>query len=161
MKQMMITPAGLLRFEEELDRLKTAGRQEIADRLRLALSTDSDASASADYFAAREEQALLEARITRLELRLDAAHVAEPDVRNGVVDLGERVRLRDLDTGAKHEYELVGSLEAEPAVGRISAESPVGQALIGRRRGDVALVDAPRGRMRFRIVAIDMPVATA
>jgi transcription elongation factor GreA len=161
MKQMMITQAGLLRFEEELGRLKTAGRQEIAARLRLALSTDADTSASADYLAAREEQALLEARIARLESRLDAARVAEPDVRNGVVDLGERVRLRDLDTGAKHEYELVGSLEAEPAAGRISAESPVGQALIGRRRGDVALVDAPRGRMRFRIVAIDMPAATA
>ena len=161
MKQMLITPAGLRRFEEELDRLKTAGRRAIADRLRLALSTDADAGSSADYHAAREEQALLEARIARLELRLDAARVAEPDVRNGVVDLGERVRLRDLDTGAKHEYELVGSLEAEPAVGRISAESPVGQALIGRRRGDVALVDAPRGRMRFRIVAIDVPAATA
>lgn len=160
MREMMITPAGLLRFEEELDRLKTAGRQEIAERLRLALSTDADPSTSADYLAAREEQALLETRISRLELRLDAARVAEPDADNGVVDLGERVRLRDLDTGAKHEYELVGSLEAEPAAGRISAESPVGQALIGRRRGDVALVDVPRGRKRFRIVAIDVPAAT-
>jgi transcription elongation factor GreA len=158
---MMITPAGLLRFGQELDRLKTVGRQEIADRLRGALAADADASASADYLAAREDQALLEARIARLEQRLDAARVAEPDVQNGVVDLGERVRLRNLDTGAKHEYELVGSLEAEPAAGRISAESPVGRALIGRRRGDVALVEAPRGRLRFRIVALDVPAAPA
>ena len=75
MKQMMITPAGLLRFEEELDRLKTAGRQEIADRLRLALSTDSDASASADYFAAREEQAR-HARRNRLSLRRTGSYPA-------------------------------------------------------------------------------------
>ncbi len=160
MKEMMITPAGLMRFGQELDRLKTVGRQEIADRLRDALATDADASASADYLAVREDQALLEARIVRLERRLDAARVAEPNVRNGVVDLGERVRLRNLDTGARHEYELVGSLEAEPAAGRISAESPVGRALIGRRRGDVALVEAPRGRLRFRIVALDVPAAT-
>ena len=161
MKEMLITSAGLMRFGRELERLKTVGRQEIADRLRDALAADADASASADYLAVREDQALLEARIVRLEQRLDAARVAEPDVRNGVVDLGERVRLRDLDTGAKHEYELVGSLEAEPAAGRISAESPVGRALIGRRRGDVALVEAPRGRMRFRIVALDVPAAQA
>ena len=113
------------------------------------------------YAVLLQDQALLEARIARLEQRLDAARVAEPDVQNGVVDLGERVRLRNLDTGAKHEYELVGSLEAEPAAGRISAESPVGRALIGRRRGDVALVEAPRGRLRFRIVALDVPAAPA
>jgi transcription elongation factor GreA len=161
MKEMLITSAGLLRFGQELDRLKTVGRQEIADRLRRALAADADASASADYLAAREDQALLEGRIARLEQRLDAARVAEPDVQNGVVDLGERVRLRNLDTGAKHEYELVGSLEAEPAAGRISAESPVGRALLGRRRGDVALVEAPRGRLRLRIVALDVPAAPA
>lgn len=161
MKETLITPAGLLRLSGELDRLKTAGRHEIAERIRHAISTDADATANSDYLAAREEQALLEFRIARLEQRLTAAHVAEPDAANGVVDLGERVRIRDLDTGARHEYELVGSFEADPGAGRISAESPLGQALIGRRKGEVAVVEAPKGQLRFRILAIELPAAAA
>jgi transcription elongation factor GreA len=159
MKETLITVDGFARLNEHLERLKTTGRREMSDRIRHAVSTDADASANADYLAAREEQALLEARIARLEQRLTEACVVEPDAENGVVDLGERVRLRDLDTGARHEYELVGSLEADPAAGRISAESPLGRALIGRRRGEVALVDAPRGPARFRILGIENVVA--
>src|SRR5512142_101463 len=98
MKEMPITAEGLARLERELDRLKTTGRMEVAERLRESIETDADASANGDYLAAREEQALLEARIIRLEQRLDAARVVEPDAANGVVDLGERVRLRDLDS---------------------------------------------------------------
>jgi transcription elongation factor GreA len=159
MKETLITVDGFARLCEDLERLKTTGRSEMTARIRHAVSTDADASANADYLAAREEQALLEARIARLEERLTEARVVEPDAANGVVDLGERVRLRDLDTGARHEYELVGSLEADPAAGRISAESPLGRALIGRRRGEVALVDAPKGPVRFRILGIENVVA--
>jgi transcription elongation factor GreA len=159
MKETLITVDGFARLCEDLERLKTIGRREMTERIRHAVSTDADASANADYLAAREEQALLEARIARLEHGLTAARVVEPDADNGVVDLGERVRLRDLDTGARHEFELVGSLEADPGAGRISAESPLGRALIGRRRGDVALVDAPKGQVRFRILGIENVVA--
>ena len=157
MKESLITPAGLSRLNAELDRLRTTGRQEIAERIRNAISTEADASASADYLDAREQQMRHEVGIARLEQRLASVRVAEPDAGNDVVDLGERVRLRDLDTGARHEYELVGSLEADPAAGRISADSPVGQALIGRRRGEVALVEAPIGKIRFRILEIEGP----
>jgi transcription elongation factor GreA len=157
MKETLITPAGLVRRSEELDRLKTTGRHEIAERIRHAVSTDADATANTDYLTAREEQALLEFRIARLEQRLAAARVAEADGANGIVDLGERVRLRDLDTGARYDYELVGSLESDPGVGRISAESPVGQALIGRRKGEVAVVEAPKGQRRFKILGIEYP----
>ena len=104
--------------------------------------------------AAREEQALLEARIERLERHLEAARVAAPDAENGVVDLGELVRLRDLATGKRLEYELVGTFEADPATGRVSAESPLGRALLGRRRGDVAVVQAPSGVRQLRITSI-------
>ncbi len=155
MNERLMTAEGLARLSEELDRLKTTGRHEIADRLRHAVATETDPSVDADYLAAREEQARLEAKIARLEQRFSSARVVEPDDANGAVDLGERVRLRDLDTGSNVVYELVGSFEADPAAGRISAESPVGRALIGRRPGDVALVEAPKGRVRLRVVAIE------
>jgi transcription elongation factor GreA len=154
MRETLITPEGLARLGEELERLRTVGRQQMTERIRTAISTDADASANADYQSAREEQALLEARIERLERRLAAARVAEPDAANGVVDLGELVRLRDLETGKRLEYELVGTLEANAAVGRISAESPLGRALLGRRKGEVALVDAPGGQRQLRITSI-------
>ena len=157
MKETLITPAGLSRLCEELDRLKTAGRQDVAERIRHVVATDADASASADYIAAREEQAHLELRIARLEHRLASARVALPEPRNDTVELGERVRVRDLDTGSDVEYELVGWFESDPAVGRISAESPVGGALIGRRRGEVSVVGTPKGIVRLRIVEIEVP----
>lgn len=161
MKETLITPAGLSRLTEELDRLRTTGRQEIADRIRHAFSTAADPTANSDYQAARDEQAQLELRIARLEERLATARAVESDADNGVVDLGERVRLRDLDTGARRQYEVVGSLEVDPTVGRISAESPLGRALIGRRRGEIAVVEAPKGRVRLEIVAIEAPIVAA
>jgi transcription elongation factor GreA len=155
MKEMLITPAGFARLSKELEHLKTVGRDEIADRLRRAVATEADLTANTDYQVAREEQALLEAKTARLEQRLDAIQVAEADPGNDVLDLGERVRLRDLDTGARVEYELVGSFEADLQAGKISAASPLGQAVIGRHRGEIALVDAPSGRLRFKILAIE------
>ena len=157
MNEKLITAAGLTRLKDELEQLQTSGRRAITERIRAAISTDADASANADYQAAREEQALLEARIARLEQRLVAALVAEPDATNDVIDLGERVRLHDLETGARLEYELVGSFEADPMSGRISAASPLGRALIGRRRGEVAVAETPKGRRRLRVLALTQP----
>lgn len=154
MNETLITPAGLARLSDELERLRTAGRQAITERIGTARSTDADATTNADYQAAREEQALLESRIARLEHRLSLARVVEPDATNDVVDVGERVRLHDLETDSQLEYDLVGSLEADPAAGRVSAESPLGRALIGRRRGEVAVVEAPKGRRRLRILTV-------
>ena len=161
MNDTLITPAGLVRLHEELERLETVGRQEIAERLGRAVATDADVTENSDYLIAREEQALLEAKIARLQQRLDTIQVAEADSGNDVLDLGERVRLRDLDTGTRIEYELVGSLEADLQAGKISAASPLGQAIIGRRKGDIALVDTPSGQFRFKILAIEVPAAAA
>jgi transcription elongation factor GreA len=152
--ETLITPAGLARLSDELERLRTSGRKAMTDRIRAARSTDADGAANADYQAAREEQALLESRIARLEHRLSLARVAEPDATNDVVDLGERVRLHDLETDSQLEYDLVGSLEADPAAGRVSAASPLGRALIGRRSGEIAVVEAPKGRRRLRILTV-------
>lgn len=152
---VLITSSGLVRVTAELERLKTIGRAAIADRLRHALETDADVAASGDYLAAREEQAQLEAKIARLQSQLDSIRVATGDPSDDVVDVGERVRLRNLDTGLRAEYELVSSFEVDVAANRISVASPVGRALIGRRKGEVALVDVPAGRLRLKIVAIE------
>jgi transcription elongation factor GreA len=161
MNEILITPAGLARLEAELDRLRTEGRRHVAERLRHAATTDADVTESADYRVAQEEKDRLEARIAQLERRLAEAEVAEADDANGVIDLGERVRLRDLDTGTRIEYEVVGTLEADLSSGRISAVSPLGRALLGRRKGDVVLVDAPGGAWRFKILGIEPAHAAA
>lgn len=154
MTQTLITPAGLARLREEFERLTTIGRQEIAERIGYAVSSERNMAENGDYHDAREEQALLERRITILQERIADAEVVAPDAENGVLDVGERVRLRDLENDEEIQYELVGSFEANPFVGRISVASPLGRALLGRRGGEVATVDAPKGRLRFKILEI-------
>lgn len=157
---MVMTRGGFEQAVAQLEQLKTVDRRRIADRIRDALTAESNPAESADYIDAREEQARLERKITTLEHRLAHAEISEPDATNGVVDLGERIRLRDLETDETAEYELVGSLESDPDSGRISAASPVGRALLGRRAGDITVVDAPGGRRHFEILAIAAAVPT-
>jgi len=154
---VLITWAGFARASEQLEHLKTVGRREVAERIRNALLTETNAGESADYLGAREEQARLERKIAELERRLAQSTIVEPDGGNGILDVGERARLQDLETQETVEYELVGSLEADPAAGRISAASPVGRALLGRRKGEVAVVDVPKGRLTFEILSIETP----
>jgi transcription elongation factor GreA len=134
MNDTVITPDGLARLSEELARLRTTRGE-------------------------RDE--LLERRIALLEGRLRAARLVEPQPGNGRVDVGERVRLRDLDSGERLDLELVGPLEADPAEGRVSIVSPLGKAVVGLRRGQVAGVDAPLGRRRLRVVAVEPPAPAA
>jgi transcription elongation factor GreA len=155
MREAVITPDGLARLTEEFEHMCHVGRREVAERIRHAVSTDANTVENADYHGAREDQALLERRIAMLQERIASARLVEPDSSNGSVDVGERVRLRDLDTGEKVEFELVGSFEGNPFAGRISVASPLGEALLGRRHGEIAIVDAPKGRVRFEILAID------
>jgi transcription elongation factor GreA len=157
MRDTLITQQGLTRLQEQLEHLATAGRREIAERLRHALATDANAAENPDYHQAREDQALLERRIAVLQERIAWARPVEPDPSNSVVDLGERVRLHDLESGEILEYELAGSAEADAFAGRISVASPLGGALLGRSPGEVAVVDAPGGRRRLAILAIEPP----
>ena len=157
MNETLITPQGFERLHDELEQLKIRARVEIVERLREAASTEAGIAGNADYVIAREERGLLEGRIARLEKRLAAAEVADRDLGNGVVDLGELVSLRNLDTGRRVVYEIVGSLETDLEHGRISAASPLGNAVIGRRRGEVVVVDTPRGLLRFKILSIRAP----
>ena len=155
MQDAVITPAGLAKLTDELERLKTAGRREIADRLGRAVASETNRAESADFHAVREDQARLERRIVLLEQRLRSARLVEPDPKNGRVDVGERVRLRDLDSGERLDIELVGPLEADPTAGRVSTASPLGSTVLGLRRGDVATVEAPMGRLRYKILVVD------
>jgi len=161
MHDAVITPEGLHRLNEELERLTTEGRRAIAERLRQAAGSEANRDENADYLGVREDQALLERRIALLEERLRSARVVQPELGNGRIDIGERVRLREIDSGERLELELVGPLEADPSGGRISVVSPLGKAIHGLRRGQVAEVDAPRGKLRFKVIAVEVPAGAS
>ena len=154
MNEVVITREGLERLDAELERLTTEGRREIAERLRHA-AREANCAENAEYIGVREDQALLERRIALLAERLQSAEVIEPQPGNGRIDVGERVRVRDLESGQRLDLELVGPLESDAGAGRISIVSPFGRAILGLRRGQIADVDAPRGRLQFKILAVE------
>lgn len=155
MNESVITREGLERLNQELDRLVTGGRREIAERLRDVATSEANPAENGDYHNVREEQAMLEHRIATLQERLRRARVVDPQLGNGRIDVGERVRLRELASGERLELELVGPLESDPAAGRISVASPLGNAILGLRRGQIAEVDAPRGKLRYKVLAVE------
>lgn len=157
MNESVITREGLDRLNHELERLVTDGRREVAERLRDLATSEANLIENGDYFAVREEQAMLEHRIAVLQERLRRARVVDPQLGNGRIDVGERVRLSDLASGERLELELVGPLESDPAAGRISIASPLGAAILGLRRGQIADVDAPRGKLRYKVLAVEAP----
>jgi transcription elongation factor GreA len=149
----LLTPEGLENLTAEYMRLR-AERQTLVDRLRSALEFGGAFPENGDYFEARRELELLDARLSLLADRLAAAEVVEAH-RDGAVDLGERVTVLDLQSADTWDYRVVGSGEGDPDAGEVSHESPVGAALLGRRVGDVVAVDAPGGERRFEVVEID------
>jgi transcription elongation factor GreA len=155
MDDMIITREGLRRLSDELERLRRDGRRSIAERLAHAVASEANREENAEWLEVREVQALLEQRIAVLEQRLHSVLLVEPDLGNGRVDVGERVRVRDLATGERLDLELVGPFESDLTAGRISIASPVGKAIVGRRRGEIAEVDAPRGRRQYKILTAE------
>lgn len=150
-----LTPEGYQALEEELEYLKTVRRQEVADRLHNALS-EGELLENAELEEARREQSFVEGRILDLEESLRKAHLIVKSQKNGdIVTIGSTVTVREEGSPEDEEYFVVGSTEADPSKGRISNESPLGQALIGKRIGDKAVVRAPAGDIVFKIVAID------
>lgn len=149
-KEVILTEEGLRKLEEELDYLRRVKRKEVAERIKEALSF-GDISENSEYDDAKNEQAFIEGRIATLEKILRNARVVDHSHAPGTVGIGSRVRLRDLDTGELLEYTIVGSAEAAPAALKISNESPVGRALIGRRAGETVEVSVPAGLLRYRI----------
>jgi transcription elongation factor GreA len=154
-KDVILTPEGYDNLKQELDTLRTAKRREIAERIRVAREF-GDIAENAEYDDAKNEQAMLEHRIAQLEERLVHARVIDTgDVDTSVVSLGSRVRLRDLDAKETLEYHIVGSAEANPAEQKLSNESPVGKAIMGRKKGETVEVATPRGaKLKFKIMEI-------
>jgi transcription elongation factor GreA len=149
-----ISPAGLAALEAELRELETEGRREIAERIKTARDF-GDLSENAEYHDAKNAQAHLETKILRLRQLRDNAVVVEPGGASGEVALGAVVKVRDLDTGREAEHTIVSAAESDPASGRLSIDSPLGRALTGARVGDEVTFDAPRGKRRLGIVAVD------
>lgn len=151
-RQNFITEDGLEKLRLELSELKTVKRREIAQRIQEAKEL-GDLSENAEYVEAKNEQAFAEGRIAELEATIKNAVIIHADKKSDVVRVGSSVKVRD-EQKAMNTYAIVGSNEADPSAGRISNESPLGQAFIGKRVGDDVTIAVPRGSRNFTIVAI-------
>lgn len=153
-KQTIITDEGLKRLEKELEELKTVRRKEIAERIKNAL-TYGDLNENSEYDEAKNEQAIIERRINEIENQLKNVKVLdESELNTEIVHIGSRVRVKNLDTGEEETYHIVGSTEANPLMGRISNESPVGREMLTRTKGDVFEVEVPDGIIKYEILEI-------
>lgn len=153
-KEVILTPDGFKRLEDELEFLRTARRKEVAERIKVAIGF-GDISENSEYEDAKKEQAFVEGRILTLEKMLRNARVLDDDeITTETVSLGATVMLKDLEYDEEIEYVLVSSAEADPAQSKISIESPVGKAIIGHPVGDVVEVNVPAGTLKYEIMAI-------
>lgn len=154
MKKNILTYEGLRKYEDELHNLKVYRRKEVAAKIREARE-QGDLSENAEYDAAKDEQRDIEARIEELEKILKNAEVVvEDEVDLDKINIGCRVIILDLDYNEELDYKIVGSTEANSLKGKISNESPVGKALIGKKVGEIAEVETQAGTMRYKVLEI-------
>ena len=151
-KKLFLTQEGAAKLRDELKELTGPRRKAMAERLHHAVR-QGDLSENADYIAAKEDQAFLEGRILELETILRQAVIVEGHGPVGVVDIGCQVLVSE-DGGSEETFVLVGLKEADPRNGKISHESPIGSALMGKRVGDTAVARTPGGELSFRILEI-------
>ena len=144
-RESLITPEGLEKLKAELEELQTVRRREVAERIKEAREF-GDIAENSEYDDAKNEQAMLEQRIAQMEERVRRATVIdEKQLDTGIVSVGVKVHVKDQKTGDSRKFQLVGSAEANPAEDKLSHESPIGKALMGRKRGEVVSVEVPRG----------------
>jgi transcription elongation factor GreA len=154
LKEIILTPEGHEKLKEEIEHLSTVKRREVAERIKQAREF-GDIAENAEYDDAKNEQAMLEHRIATLQERLKSSRVIQKkEIPTGVVAVGTKVRLRDIDAKETIEYHIVGSAEANPAEHKLSNESPVGRAIMGHKKGETVEVAAPRGSLKFKIIEI-------
>ena len=147
-KDVLLTPEGLENLKKEIETLSTERRREVAERIKEARDF-GDISENSEYDDAKNEQAMVESRIAQLQEKLRMATVIQAqDLSTDVVQVGSVVHVKDEKTGKSVKYTIVGSAEAKPAENRLSNESPVGRALLGRRREDLVSVQVPKGPAR-------------
>ena len=152
--ETLLTYEGLKKLEEELEYLKTQKRREIAERIKVALGF-GDLSENSEYDEAKNEQAQVEMRIVELENKLrNVKIIDEDDIETKTVQVGNIVQVLDVEYDEKVEYKIVGSAEADISENKISNESPIGKALLGRKKNDVVDVETPGGMLQFKILKI-------
>ena len=157
-KKKLLTYAGLKALEEELENLKVVKRKEVAAKIKEARE-QGDLSENAEYDAAKDEQRDIEARIEEIEKILKNAEVVvEDEVDLGKINVGCTVRLYDVEFDEEMEYKIVGSSEANSLQGKISNESPVGKALIGKKVGDLVEVETQAGMIQYRVLGIQRSI---
>ena len=153
-KQILLTSEGLKKLEEERDFLRSVRRKEIAEKIKVALSY-GDLSENSEYDDAKNEQAILEARIAEIEATLKNAKVIdESEISLEHVHVGSNVRVKDLELDEELVFHIVGSNEVDPENGKISDESPIGKALIGKGAGDAVEVEPPIGSVKYKVLEI-------
>lgn len=153
-KEILVTKEGLEKLENELEELKVVRRKEVAEKIKQALAF-GDLSENSEYDEAKNEQAQVEARIAQIEGMLKVARVVDDaSISTDAVSVGTKVKLLDMEFEEEEEYAIVGSSEADPSQNRLSYESPVGKALLGRKVGEVVEVEVPAGKIQFKILDI-------
>ncbi len=153
-KEIILTYAGKKELEEELEQLKTVGRKDVADKIKVALSF-GDLSENSEYDEAKSEQGKLEARISEIEEMLSRVKVLdEEQLSSDIIHVGSKVKIKDLEDGEILDYQIVGFSQADPGNGRISDESPVGKALVGHKVGETVEAETPSGILSFDILEI-------
>jgi transcription elongation factor GreA len=155
-RESLITPEGLEKLKSELDELSTTKRREVAARIKEAREF-GDIAENSEYDDAKNEQAMLEQRILNLQEKLRRAIVVnDKDVDTEAVGVGAVVHVKDQKSGKSQKFHLVGAAEANPADHKLSHESPIGQALLGHKKGEIVAVDVPRGpKRKLKITKIE------
>lgn len=154
-KDVVLTPEGMTKLQEEIDYLSTAKREEVAERIKEAREF-GDISENSEYDDAKNDQAMLEHRIGLLQEKLRRARVIKvTEISTEKVTLGSTVTLKDLDYDEESTYTIVGSAEADPSNQKLSNESPVAQAILGRKVGETVTVPVPAGSVRYEVVRIE------
>ena len=148
--EVILTKEGKEELEKRLEYLKLTARAEITERIKTAREF-GDLSENAEYDAAKNEQAMIEGEIQEIENKLKYAVIIKDGAKKGVVSLGSKVDILDNDTNELMTYEIVGTTEADVEIGRISNESPIGNALLGRKAGETLTVSVPVGNVSITI----------
>ena len=153
-KQTVMTDEGLKRLENELEDLKSVKRKEIAEKIKVALSF-GDLSENSEYDEAKNDQAIIESRISEIENQLKNVRILdESELTTETVHIGSRIRILDMQSSDEEVYRIVGSTEADPLNGKISDESPIGKALLGRVVDDIFDVAIPSGVVSYKLLEI-------
>lgn len=153
-KRVVLTQKGLDELKKKLEILETERRNEVIEKIKVARSY-GDLSENSEYDEAKNEQAIIESKITQLEAMLKNVEVVDTDeLSTEHIGVGSKVRLKDLEFDEEEVYHIVGSAEADPMDNKISDESPMGKALLGHKLGDDVQVEAPAGAIHFKVMEI-------